>query len=800
MKKWAIRLFVGAALLSVAGVAIAWFALRASLPQLDGEIVVDGLSAPATLVRDAAGIPTITASNREDLAFATGFAHGQDRFFQMDLIRRQSAGELSELFGEVAVEVDKRHRFHRFRDRAIAALRLAPDEDISLVERYAAGVNAGLQSLGAHPFEYLLLGAEPRPWRAEDSLLVLYTMFMQLNDARASGDVQRGYVHGNVPAEVYAWLYPEGTSWDAPIMGDVRPSAPLPSADVWSVRDTTESAPASTEVGKPYLNGSNNWVVGGALTSNGRALMSNDMHLGHAVPNVWYQARLIVDPAVGTSDSGSDAEQARDVTGVTLPGSPFVSAGSNGSMAWGYTNSYGDWSDAVLLRPGSTPGTYRTPDGDKAFEVHRETIEVKGADPVIYEIRETVWGPVDDLVDYPEGEIAVSWIAHSPEAVNLRLVELETAETLEEALAVANRMGIPPQNFVSGDAAGNIAWTIAGQIPVKNGYDPMIPADWSVEHGWLGWLHPDDYPRVVNPPDHRIWTANARVADGEALSIIGDGGYDLGARAAQIRDGLLEKDTFEPEDMLDIQYDDRALFLTRWRDLVLTVLDETTVEMDPELAEYRRLVESWIPRAAPESVGYRLVRAFRLEVQSRVFHGVTAPIRDIVGDDVTLRLSNQFEGSLWSLMTQRSLHLLPGSYEDWDALLLAAVRANIAMFDEQYEGSLSDRNWGEFNTASIQHPLSRAIPALSGFLDMPSEPLNGDVDLPKAQGPRFGASERFSVAPGDEENGLMQMPTGQSGHPLSDFYRQGHDDWVKGRPSPFLPDESLYELQLIPDT
>jgi penicillin amidase len=200
----------------------------------------------------------------------------------------------------------------------------------------------------------------------------------------------------------------------------------------------------------------------------------------------------------------------------------------------------------------------------------------------------------------------------------------------------------------------------------------------------------------------------------------------------------------------------------------------------------------------PESVGYRLVRAFRLEVQSKVFHALTAPVRVVNGGDVEPLLSNQFESVLWQLLSERPQHLLPGMYASWDELLLDAIDANIAWFGEHYEGGLAERSWGEFNTASIRHPLSRALPVLSPWLDMPAEPLNGDADLPKAQGPAFGASERFSVSPGDEENGLMQMPTGQSGHPLSEFYRKGHDDWVHGRPSPFLPGAPRHELALVP--
>lgn len=788
MKRVLARLAAAVVLLLVVIVAAAWMLLRASLPDVDGEIEVTGLDADATIARDDHGIPVITASSRNDLAFATGFAHGQDRFFQMDLIRRQAAGELAELVGAVALETDKRYRFHRFRHRAELVYAAASAEERALLDAYAAGVNAGLASLDAKPFEYFVVGAEPRAWTTADSLLAVYNMYMQLNDSRATRDVQRGLAHRVLPAAVFDWMYPQGTSWDAPMMGEARVAGPIPGADVYSLRQVADDAPPAQESGRDPLHGSNNWVVSGSLTPNGRALVANDMHLGHNVPNIWYQVRLRV--------TGSAA---LDLSGVTLPGTPFIISGSNSSVAWGYTNSYGDWSDAVLLRPGATAGTYQTPEGDREFELHTETIQVKDGEPVEYLVRETIWGPVLDDVDYPDGDIAVSWIAHKPDGVNLNLLRLETVTSAAEALDVANSLAMPPQNFVTGDAGGNIGWTIGGRIPRRSGFDPLLPADWSAVHGWQGWLDPAEYPRIFNPESGRIWTANARVADAEALELIGDGGYDLGARARQIRDGLFARETFTPEDMLAVQYDDRALFLSHWRDLLLDVLDAEAVADNPDLAEYRDLVEHWIPRAAPESVGYRLVRAFRLEVERRVFHALMAPVREAYGDDVRLRVSNQFEGPLWSLLSERPMHLLPQGYDNWQRFLLAAVEENIAWFHDHYDGPLAERTWGERNTATIRHPLSRSIPVLGKYLDMPADPLTGDHDMPKAQGPAFGASERYAVYPGDEAASIMHMPAGQSGHPLSEFYARGHSDWVQGLPSPFLPGDAVHTLTLTPD-
>ncbi|MEM7433106.1 MAG: penicillin acylase family protein [Pseudomonadota bacterium] len=786
LKKWFVRLALAVGGIVIVGVLAAWLLLRASLPDLDGEVLVAGIGAASVIERDANGVVTVIADSRNDLAYALGYAHGQDRFFQMDLIRRDSAGELAALFGGVVVDADKRHRLHRFRARAQRALQLMPATHIEILEHYAAGVNQGLADLGTKPFEYFFLGVDPESWLPEDSALAMYTMYLQLNDDRASGETRRALVANVLPREVYEWMYPVGTHWDAPIQGEAHVPAAIPSADVYSIRDREFTIASAHEVGQPPVLGSNNWAVSGAMTESGRALVSNDMHLGLGVPNIYYRARL------------RTTDDVIDISGVTLPGGPFIVAGSNGHMAWGYTNSQGDWTDAVALVPGEQPGTYQTPDGDREFDEYVEVIEVAGGEPVTVEVRETIWGPVLDDADHLDYEVVVSWIAHHEPALNLGIVDLETATSIETAMAVANRMAIPPQNFVVGDKDGNIGWTLAGVIPKRGDYDPRLPADWSQATGWQGWLSGDEHPRIVNPDSGRLWTANARTTEGEFLATLGRGGYALGARAKQIRDELFAKDTFTAEDMLAIQDDDRALFMATWRELLLNVLDDDVIAADPELADYRDLVMNWTPRAEGESAGYRLVRGFRIEVQRMVFDALVAPVRDVYGDDVVLDIDNQFEAPLWAMVTEQPMHLLPSNYTSWNEWLIDGVRASRDYYLETYDGPLADRTWAEFNTARIQHPISRAVPLLSSFLDMPSEPLRGDSNMPRAQGSNWGASERFSVYPGDEANSLMQIPGGASGHPLSPFYRAGHDDWVQGRPSPFLPGPAAHRLHLVP--
>jgi penicillin amidase len=783
------RLVACSAVLLAVAMLAGYLALRGSLPPLDGEIQIEHLRAAVLIERDAAGIPVITADNRADLAFATGFVHGQDRFFQMDLSRRRAAGELAELFGSVALALDRRNRLHRFRNRARAVSVGLTSSDRQIITAYTAGVNAGLESLRTRPFEYLLLRAKPQQWQPEDSLLVAYNMFLELQDERADRDARRGLAHQVLPQSLFDFLYPDGTSWDAPLQGRPRLAMQPPAATQLKAVEVGASSPGSafTETSDDFIVGSNNWAVGGTLSASGRAIVANDMHLGITVPNVFYRARLIVD-----------GDTRRDLNGLTLPGVPLLVAGSNGHIAWGNTNSYGDWTDAVIVSPGDAPDTYVTPNGPRKFTTYRETIAVRGGDAEEFLVRETIWGPVRESAADSDSLLAVSWVAHKPRAINLRGLDLELATSADEALQIANRIGMPAQNFVVGDAAGNIGWTIAGQIPSRAEFDPLLPADWSKSDGWTGWLAPEQYPRIINPDSARIWTANARVVDSVALAKIGDGGYDLGARAGQIRDGLFARDNFSPLDMLAIQLDDRALFLARWRSLLLDTLDEDAIRDNEARQAYRALVADWESRASTDSVGYRLVRSFRTEVRDRVFDMLMQPVRDKFGSEATLRMSNQFEAPLWTMITERPGHLLSAEYASWQALLIAAIDANLQYYRDNYEGPLQQRSWGERNTAAIQHPLGGAVPYLAPWLDMPRDLLPGDSNMPRVQSPTFGASERFAVSPGDEANGYLHMPGGQSGHPLSDFYSRGHEDWVQGTASPFLPGETVHSLTLAP--
>ncbi|HTL69155.1 MAG TPA: penicillin acylase family protein [Lacunisphaera sp.] len=775
--------------ITAAAVGWGWWLMRGSLPQLDGVRQVAGLGAAVTIERDALGVPTITGATRLDVARATGFVHAQDRFFQMDLLRRRAAGELSELFGAAALDMDKSARRHGFRRLAGEVLAQATPEERALLQAYTEGVNSGLAALGKIPWEYLILRAPAARWQPEDCVLCIYAMWFQLQDADANYERSRAALRETVGLSALEFLSPHGTSWDAALDGSTFPAAALPALrfEAPASGGSAAIAPLSSRL----VYGSNAFAVAGTHTATGAALLANDMHLGLNVPNTWYRAVL----------RWSDASGPRRLVGVTLPGGPFLVVGSNGRIAWGVTDAYADSVDAVLVETeGIAQHYYRTPTGWKEIEERPETIKVKGEKPVLFRSRWTEWGPI--VAGPTDGYYtAIRWTADDPAATNLHYFAMENAATAAAAVAIVHRSAFANLNTIIADADGHIAWTVLGKLPRRVGYDGRLPVSWAYgDRHWDGWVPEAEIPAITDPPEGVLWSANNRQVGGDGYAKLGDGGYDQGPRARQIRDDLRDLvasgGKAAPKDLFAIELDDRARFLERWHQFFLAVLDDEAVAQKPARGELRAVLKQWSGRADVASAAYRLTRAFRRHVAERALAPFFARAREQY--PAFTAGSFQYEDAVWRLVHEQPVRLLDPASKSWPSLLLAAADDVIGEID-QTGLSAAHFTWGQRNTLAMHHPFARFLPEpLARLVDMAADPLPGDNDMPRVQSTSFGQSERLVVSPGHEDQGIFNMPGGQSGHPMSPYYRAGHEAWARGQATPLLPGPTRHTLTLQP--
>lgn len=796
-KTWLLRIAGLFLIVMIGGVSWGYWQVRSSLPTLEGRLELLGLSQKVTIERDNAGVPTIHSNNRFDTAFALGFLHGQERFFQMDLLRRVPAGRLAELFGQRAVDNDRLFRKHRFQPLAEASFAMLSANEQRLLTAYTQGVNSGLNQLSSVPLEYQIIRQKPQAWQPPDCMLAMLAMMCQLQDQEGERKLALGQLQEKVPAEIFAFLVRDGTVDDAAVDGTVLERPAIPPAEVWSLRQIGQkienSAPNSTAPSAEEaeeIPGSNSFAVAGSMVADGRAILASDMHLGLRVPTTWY--RVVMQTPV-LSNSNDASVTTRRLVGVTLPGTPLLVAGSNGSVAWSFTNAYVDTGDIVELIPAKpaaksdeyllTEFQYLTEQDTSRLQVFKENIEfVDGS--LEFEYFWSEFGPVVNQTD--ERLLAHRWIGHQADAFDLRLFQLENASSVEQALDIAAGCGMPHQNILIVDDQGHIGWTLTGRLPDRpNGSSSkLIRSDQARDH-WNGYLSSNQYPCVYNPDEGRIWTANNRIVGGDDLQRIGNGSYAAGHRAKQIRDRLRETDQFVESDLLKIQLDDEGCYLIPWRDWFLE-----GIEFQPTGSDAKAIVENGDLRASVDSVAYTILQQFRMTA----IEMLTSEIAKV---SETPSLPGNQEDWVKQLLDQRPEHWLPIEFESWPDLLATAVKRTEETLIRRH-GSLAEASWGRRNRVRVQHPMAAAIPWLGAKLNMPEVELPGDSHVPRVQGPAFGASQRMVVVPGREEDGIYHQPGGQSGHPLSPYYRTGFDDWATGRPSLLLPGQTRYRLELIP--
>jgi penicillin amidase len=754
------------------------FKLRASMPRPEAGATVEGLGAEVTVSFDRFGTPTVRAKSRPDAARALGYVSARDRLFQMDTMRRAGAGRLSEVVGRGMLERDAEQRVVGLARAAEQILPRLPEDQRELLRAYSEGVNAYISQMKSSPFEFQLLNYKPEPWAASDCVLVLLQMFQNLCGEEEQKRRTVAVMERTLPAALAAFLTPDTDAYTSLLgwegKGDAPP--PLPRAELASLLGRRGAARPSKKIVKTewLTAGSNCWAVDKSKTGGGGAVLCNDMHTELGVPNLWYRARLCYEGF--------------DLSGVTLPGIPLVLAGSNTHVAWGLTNMLGACLDLVTLEidPGR-PDHYMTPEGWMPFGLLNEPVRLKRGDIIDVEVKTTIWGPVlgKPLMGRP---VALRWTALDPGAVDFNLMHMEKSRTVEEALAVVNRFGGPPLNVLVADAAGRIGYTLCGRLPVREQGD-----------AWAGYIHPDELPRVVGSAEGFLVNANNRSVGGGYPHFLGHG-YVNSYRAHRIGERLRGMSGVSEADMFSLQFDTACHVYEFYRRLALEVLTDEAVAAAPDLGVARREILAWDGRSELDSRGLAFLVYFRESLAQSVLTPILSACAE--ADEQFLYAWPNLDTPLRAILTERPPELLAGiePHASWEAFLLENVRGGVGLLRERLKvKSLENLNWGRVNKAEVFHPLTRGDRSPFGaLLNMPADSLPGCNFSVCSSEPSYGASVRMVVSPGREDAGVLHMPCGQSGHPLSESYDDQHPYWVRQEPLPFLPGPASHTLTLSP--
>jgi penicillin amidase len=773
-----------AAMVLILGVSgLFYLQSRACLPQVEGRVRVEGVSAPVSVIRDAEGVPHIRAANLHDLLFAQGYVTAQDRLWQMDALRRAALGELAEIVGPGAVEHDRHQRLLLFlstTERARDALPAATREQL---EDYAHGVNAFIASHRDRlPVEFRLLRYAPRAWTAGDSLALGLFLHQMLTHGPYRRQLAREKILAKLGPELTADLYPNSSWHDHPPGAEGQRLEEEKSDED---DDDDDDAPSVMRTSLEHLSvqpewfsamlpgGSNNWVVSGAHTVSGKPLLSNDMHLQQQMPSLWYEAQLEI--ATATAGSG----QARfDVAGFTLPGLPFVLVGHNQRIAWGATNLGADVED-LFVETFNTQGEYQTPEGWKKPEVRHEVIHVKGKPDVSLAVVITRHGPViSDIIPGETRKLALEWAPlKDPAFVSYPFFELDSAQNWEEFRRALSVMGGPSLNFVYADVDGHIGYQAEGRIPLRASVTNSVPATGSDNaHEWTGVVPFDKLPSVFDPPSGIIATANARITPDKYPYVLSSE-WMAPYRTERIYRVLQSGRQFAPEDMLALEMDVQSEFDHFCAERFVYAVDHAR-KPSARARAAADLMRSWDGQVTVDSAAATLTVLARTELWRML-------LEPKLGEDSKLYHWGMQSVALENILLRQPPRWLPANYPNFDELLTAAVEAVVS--STRAPKSLNSWTWGKARPFRLEHPILGEIPLLARWAGPGRYQASGDGYTVKQMG--HGESERFQQAPSERmtvdfsnlDTSTMNIVTGQSGQIFSPHYLDQWQAWAEGR-------------------
>ncbi|MBZ5629615.1 MAG: penicillin acylase family protein [Acidobacteriia bacterium] len=815
-------------LLAAAG-ACWWFysEARASLPQLDGTLRLQGVSALVSVIRDAHGVPHIRAANMDDLVFAQAYVTAQDRLWQMDMTRRYIAGELAEVLGTDYVRNDRLQRTLGMRQVAQSAAASMSDTERRLLDSYTRGVNAYIDShRSSLPIEFRVLGYAPRAWSPEDTFLIACMFNEMLNLYSMDDMLARERVLARLPADLGADLFPN-TSWrdhppgavDGPrstvgsrsnprprIKGDVLATdhrlstidrfandQRLTTNDLFPVDRRPEPVPSAAEgTVDAFSPGSNNWVVSGAHTVSGKPLLSNDMHLQHHIPNVWHEVHLTAGDF--------------DVAGVTAPGLPLVLVGHNRRIAWGFTN-LGPAVTDLYLETFNRDGQYQAPDGWRAPQQRHELIHVKGKPDVAVDVVITRHGPiVTGVIPGETRPLALQWTLWDTQLLTSTfeaIRQVDEARNWDDFRRAASRFGGPGQNVVYADVDGHIGYQATGWVPLRQSGDATKPVPGNVDaYEWHGYVPFDQMPSVFDPESGLIGTANGRVApDGYPHLISAE--WMPPYRTERIYQFLQSGKKFSAADMLALQTDIYSDLDRFFAQRFAAAVDHTP-SASPRARQAAGLMRNWDGRLTIDSVAPSIAVAARRQLQRLLLEPLLGPADDNSNLATGWRQYTWHNSSVWleNLLTDQPQRWLPKTYKSWDDLLAATVEQTIN--GKGVPRDLSSWHWGQAHPVYLQHPIFGRVPLLRRWTGPGTQPQSGDGTTVKQVGFGFGPSERLTVDFANLDASTLNIVTGQSGNFLSAYYMDQWQAWYQGTtfPLPFSPDavrkSRAHEMRLEP--
>jgi penicillin amidase len=763
--------------LALVAVGGATFFLRRSFPTINGALPVEGLKAPVEIYRDRWGVPHIYAQNTEDLFFAQGYVHAQDRLWQMEFQRRIGHGTLSEVLGETTLETDRFLRTIGLARAAQADLALLDDETRLILETYARGVNAFIEThQGNLPLEFTLLGFKPAPWQPIDTVAWGKVMAWDLGGNWETELLRARLIQALGEEKTQELLPPYPDQGPFIVPPEVKSYARLGQPSL----KTYARVEALLGLGGPGV-GSNNWVVDGAKSATGKPLLANDPHLGIQMPSIWYE--------IGLHGGGLN------VVGASFPGAPAVIIGHNDRLAWGVTNLPADVQDLYIEKVNpANPNQVEFQGRWEDVEVVREEIRVKGrGSPEVLEVRITRHGPlINEVVEGLEQPLAFKWTATAePNRLFHSVLALNRARDWEEFRDALHNWAVPSQNFVYADVEGNIGYQTPGLIPIRASGQGLVPVPgWTGEYEWTGYIPFEELPSVYNPPTHFIATANNKVVPDDYPYFLS---YEWEApyRAQRIVDLLTAKERLSVEDFQALQadvYDRPSEWLSRYLQ-----------QLEPQGWLQERAMEplrAWDLRTTADSVAAAIYQVTYLKLIENTF-----------GDELGGELFEEYLGAE-NLHHMALARIMEDADNPWfddvttpqretrDDILGQSFAQALDFLGNRFGDEPPKWSWGRLHTATFDHPLGSVQP-LDRIFNRGPIPVDGYGFTVNNTG--FSHQEPFAIEMvasyrqivdlGDLTNSLSMHTTGQSGQPFHKHYGDMIPRWQAVEYHPMLWEE-----------